>query len=134
MTAGPLRDTRVLIVEDNFVVADALRYLIDGYGGFVSTIVPTLEQAFAVLVAARVDIAVLDVNLNGTSVVPFAEHLHAEGVPYIFLTGYGDEELLPEHLRVHPRFGKPVDAEPFVRTLRELAAGHGSDAGGPRRS
>jgi predicted dehydrogenase len=36
--------------------------------------------------------------------------------------------------RVHPRFGKPVDAEPFVRTLRELAAGHGSDAGGPRRS
>jgi DNA-binding response OmpR family regulator len=79
--------------EDNFVVADALRYLIDGYGGFVSTIVPTLEQAFAVLVAARVDIAVLDVNLNGTSVVPFAEHLHAEGVPYIFLTGYGDEEL-----------------------------------------
>jgi hypothetical protein len=46
----------------------------------------------------------------------------------------GDEELLPEHLRIHPRFGKPVDAEPFVRTLRELAAGHGSDAGGPRRS
>jgi DNA-binding response OmpR family regulator len=124
MTADSLGDTRVLIVEDNFVVADALRYLIDSYGGFVSTIVATLDRAFAALPAARVDIAVLDVNLNGTSVVPFAEHLHAMGVPCIFLTGYGDEELLPEHLRVHPRFGKPVDAEPFVSTLRELAARH----------
>jgi DNA-binding response OmpR family regulator len=122
MTAGSLEHARVLIVEDNFVVADALRFLIDGYGGFVSTIVPTLEGAFAAFAADPVDIAVLDVNLNGTSVVPFAEHLHAEGVPFVFLTGYGDEELLPEHLRIHPRFDKPVEAEPFVHTLRERAA------------
>jgi DNA-binding NarL/FixJ family response regulator len=122
MTASP-RNARVLIVEDSFVVADALRYLVDGYGDFVSTIVPTLERAFAALAADLVDIAVLDVNLNGTSVLPFAEHLHATGVPFVFLTGYGDEQVLPEHLRAHLRFDKPVDAEPFVRALRELTAG-----------
>jgi CheY-like chemotaxis protein len=125
MTADSPGDIRVLIVEDNFVVADALRFLIDSYGGFVSTIVATLDRAFAAARAGRFDVAILDVNLNGTSVIPFAEHLHAEGVPCVFLTGYGDEEVLPEHLRAHPRFGKPVDAEPFVGTLRELAARHG---------
>jgi two-component SAPR family response regulator len=134
MKGRSIADTRVLIVEDNFVVADALRYLIDGYSGLVSSIAPTLDRAFAALAAHRVDIAVLDVNLNGASVIPFAEHLHAQGVPFVFLTGYGDEHLLPEHLRGHPRFDKPVDAEPFVRTLRELAPGHVSEESGPRRS
>jgi DNA-binding NarL/FixJ family response regulator len=126
MSTESLADIRVLIVEDNFVVADALRFLIDSYDNFVSTIVATLDGAFAALSAARVDVAVLDVNLNGTSVVPFAEHLHATGIPCIFLTGYGDDELLPEPLRVHPRFGKPVDTDPFIDTLRALAARRGT--------
>jgi two-component SAPR family response regulator len=120
MSALSLRGTSVLIVEDNFVVADALRYLIDGYEGSVSTIVPTLERAFEALATAPVDIAVLDINLNGTSVVPLAEHLRAQGIPFVFLTGYGDEEILPPHLRDHPRFDKPVEAERLVRTMLDL--------------
>ena len=134
MTGDAAETVRVLIVEDNFVVADALRYLIDGYGGFAPTLVPTLERAFAVLGAGAVDVAVLDVNLNGDSVVPFAEHLHAADVPFVFLTGYGDEELLPEPLRSYPRFGKPVDAEPFIRTLRAMAALPRARGEGVRRS
>ena len=105
-----LKGTRVLIVEDNYVVADALEYLIDGYEGSVVAIVPTVERAIEVLTASEVDIAVLDINLHGTSVVPVAEHLRAHGVPFVFLTGYGDGELLPPHLRDRPRLDKPVDA------------------------
>jgi DNA-binding response OmpR family regulator len=122
MTAGSQGDTRVLIVEDSFVVADTLRYLIDGSGGFVSVIVPTIEKAFEALAADAFDIAVLDVNLGGTSIVPFAQHLHARGVPFVFLTGYGDDKMLPEPLRIHPLFTKPVETEPLVRTLRALTA------------
>jgi two-component SAPR family response regulator len=121
MSTLSLQGTRVLIVEDNFVVANALKYLIDGYGGSVSAMVPTLERAYEALAAARVDIAVLDINLNGTSVVPLAEHLRAKGVPFVFLTGYGDEALLPEHLRGEPRFDKPVEAERLVRAMLSLA-------------
>jgi DNA-binding NtrC family response regulator len=131
---NPGAPMRVLIVEDNFVVADALRFLIDGHEGLTATIVPSLERAFAAFAAEPADVAVLDVNLNGVSVVPFAEHLHARGVPFVFLTGYGDEHLLAEHLRVHPRFEKPVDAEPFVRTLRDLAARRRSGNGQPTGS
>lgn len=122
MTAPSLNGARILIVEDNFVVADSLRYLLECYHGSVTAIVPTLEQAFAALSAQRIDVAVLDINLKGTSVVPLAEHLHAHGTPFVFLSGYGDDGMLPEHLRTYQRFAKPVDAEPLVRTLQQLAA------------
>jgi hypothetical protein len=49
-----------------------------------------------------------------------AEHLRAHGVPFVFLTGYGDGELLPPHLRDRPRLDKPVDAERLVLAMLEL--------------
>ena len=134
MTSPAIEPIRVLVVEDNFLVADLLRSLIEDYGGFAATVVPTLERAFAVLAAEAVDVAVLDVNLNGASVVPFAEHLHAVGLPFVFLTGYGDKELLPEPLRSYPLFGKPVDADPFIRTLRAVAVRAGGRGPWARRS
>ena len=75
MTALSLHGLRILIVEDNFVVADSLKYLIHGYDGAVTAVAPTLERAFAALAVGTVDVAILDINLRGTSVVPFAEHL-----------------------------------------------------------
>lgn len=115
-----LNGMRVLIVEDNYVVADALRYLIDGYGGSVTAIVPSVERAMEALSAGGVDIAVLDIDLHGVSVVPLAEHLRTQGMPFVFLTGYGDAEILPEHLRGQPRFDKPVQAERLVQALLDL--------------
>ena len=120
MSTLSLDGARILIVEDNFVVADALRYLIDGYGGSVSAIVPSVQRAHEALDAGGVDVAVLDINLNGASVVPLADHLLERGIPFVFLSGYGGEELLPEHLRSHPRFDKPVEAERLVRALLQL--------------
>jgi len=110
MKSQPLAGTSVLIGEDTFVVADALRYLIDGYGSSVSAIVPSLPRAFEALAAGPVDIAMLDINLNGTSVVPLAEHLRILAIPFVFLSGYSEEELLPEHLRAHPRLDMPMEA------------------------
>ena len=122
MSALSLRGLRILVVEDNFVLADALRYLLAGYEGVVTAIAPSVERAVAAVEAEEVDVAVLDINLNGASVVPFAEHLSRAGIPFVFVTGYGDDpELLPEHLRGLPRLEKPVEAERLVNLLLELA-------------
>ena len=59
-------------------------------------------------------------QFHGRSVIPFADHLLAAAVPFVFVSGYGDEDLLPEHLRDHPRFDKPVEAERLVGCLVEL--------------
>ena len=120
MTRLSLKGTRVLIVEDNYVVADALKYLIDGYEGSVVAIVPTVERAIAALAEGGVDIAVLDINLHGASVVPVAQHLQAQRIPFVFLTGYGDGDILPVQLRDQPRLDKPVDAERLVRAMLDL--------------
>lgn len=115
-----LAQARILIVEDNYVVADALEFLLNAYGGSVSAAAPNLKRAFVAVQEHPVDIAVLDIDLNGTSVVPFAEHLASKGIPFVFLTGYGDEQLLPEALRARPRFDKPVRDEHLVRKMMEL--------------
>jgi YesN/AraC family two-component response regulator len=117
-----LRGMRVLIVEDTFVVADGLKFLIESYQGSVVAMAPNLERAFEELAAVDVDVAVLDINLNGTSVVPLAEHLQAHGIQFLFLSGYGDPELLPEHMRGCPRLDKPVDAQRLLQALSELVA------------
>ena len=123
MTPLSLRGLRILVVEDNFVLADALRYLLVGYEATVTALAPTVERAFAALDAQAIDVAILDVNLAGASVVPFAEHLRATGTPFVFVTGYGDDpDLLPAHLRTQPRLDKPVDSDPLVRTLLAVTA------------
>src|SRR5262245_61024707 len=77
---------------------------------------PVRNLAAAVETAEReqVDLALLDVNLDGELVYPLAEVLQAKGVPFVFLTGY-DEEILPLPWRDRPRLAKPVNP----RTLRE---------------
>jgi CheY-like chemotaxis protein len=125
-----LAGAQILIVEDNYVVADALRFLLSSYGGSVTATVPNLEQAFRTLEDHRVDIAVLDIDLSGSSVVPLAEHLASRGIPFVFLTGYGDEHLLPQSLRDRSRFDKPVRDDELVRTMMGLL-GIVSDADDP---
>jgi CheY-like chemotaxis protein len=120
VTGLSLNGARVLIVEDNYVVASALRYLLESYGGAVSAVVPSVARAREALADGGVDIAVLDINLHGASVVPLAQHLREQGVPFVFLTGYADGELLPEDLRQHPRFGKPVEAERLIGAMLAL--------------
>ncbi len=63
--------------------------------------------------------AVLDVNLRGESVVPLADALARRGVPFLFMTGYGDTDGLGSHARV-PVLAKPFDPLELVVVLARL--------------
>jgi CheY-like chemotaxis protein len=111
-----LEGLRVLLVEDEFFVAVHLEETLGSFG--CATIGPytTLELATQASRRERLDLAVLDINLNGRTSYPLADELGARGVPYLFLTGYAGADL-PEGYRGVPRLQKPVDCAELRRTI-----------------
>ena len=117
-----LSDRRVLIVEDESLVAMLLETILEDMGctpvGPASTVDEGLEMATG---AESLDAALLDVNVSGRLVFPVAEALKARGVPFVFSTGYG-EGGLPEEWRGQATIQKPF-TEAAVRDALMKAMG-----------
>jgi hypothetical protein len=97
---------------------------VTAYDGVVAAMVPDIERALAASADGRVDVAILDIDLRGTSVDPLARHLQERGIAFVFLSGFGDDTLLPEDLRSRPRLDKPVEPECLIEAmLRVLGRG-----------
>jgi DNA-binding response OmpR family regulator len=96
----------VLIVEDAMLLALELESGLTEAGAQVVGIAPNLEEGHKML-GLPFDVAVLDANLNGDSVIPVAEALRERGTPFIFATGYGDAGPAPEG------FDAPVVRKPY---------------------
>jgi len=116
-----LRGRRVMIVEDEMLVAMELESLLAEQGCAVVGPAPTADRALALLDEGLPDAAILDVNLNGHTAVPVAAVLRAQGVPFLLATGYS-HSLQPE-LKDAPRVDKPVNHEQLVRALARLLGG-----------
>ncbi|WP_179187937.1 response regulator [Sphingomonas sp. IBVSS2] len=84
-----LRGLRVLVVEDEPVVAMYLEDLLEALG--CETIGPAsrLADGLALAEGGGFDVAILDINLSGERSTPIAEALRARGVPFAFASGYG---------------------------------------------
>jgi CheY-like chemotaxis protein len=86
--AQPLYGRRILIVEDEYLIAMQVKRWLLAAGAEVVGPVSSVEQALDLIEGDRLDAAVLDVNLgNGGTVYPVADKLSALGVPYLFATG-----------------------------------------------
>jgi DNA-binding response OmpR family regulator len=115
----PLQGVSVLIVEDDFYLADDASVALRGAGADV--LGPYSEGAEAVAAAeqGRPSCALLDVNLgHGPDFAP-ARALAARGVPVIFLTGY-DTGVIPQDLRARPCLQKPISEARLVGAVREV--------------
>ncbi|AMN45327.1 two-component response regulator [Rhodoplanes sp. Z2-YC6860] len=99
---------RILVVEDEALVAIAIREALEEQGYSVIGPCNRVTDAMVALRHNRVDAAVLDVNLGDVSVYPLADTLAAESIPFIFVTGYGSEELDRRFLTV-PILQKPIE-------------------------
>jgi len=116
---------RVLIVEDEIVVALFLEDLLAEFGYEVAGIVSHLDDAMGR--PNDYDIAVLDVHLNGRNVFDFADRLAARGTPFVFATGYGARGIPDRHC-ARPVLQKPFRPDELKRALKEVVA----EAGGRR--
>jgi DNA-binding response OmpR family regulator len=105
-----LAGLRILLVEDNYLVAEHLRGMLSDHGCEVVGPVPRVALGLDLLRDDdRLDGAVLDINLNGEYCFPLARALETLSVPFLFLTGYDDPAVIPSEFRNVPFLGKPVD-------------------------
>lgn len=103
-----LEGLRVLVVEDEAMVAMMIEDILIDLGCVVVGPVAGVSAALRLLEAEPVDAAVLDVNLSGEKVFPVADRLAARGVPFLFSTGYGASGLEARHL------DRPVLQKPYA--------------------
>lgn len=76
-------------------------------------------QALAIVEAEKIDLAVLDVNLNGKKSFPVADALIARGVPFVFSTGYNNDGI-PDTYKAHPMMQKPYGQVNLSAALESL--------------
>ncbi len=113
----PLQGLRMLVVEDEALVAMLVEDILAELGCVVVDVAGTLETGLAAAKASAssIDGAILDINLGGAKVFPIADLLQARGVKFVFATGYGVAGIEPRYA------SSPVLAKPFQReALEEL--------------
>jgi CheY-like chemotaxis protein len=110
------RPKRVLIVEDDVMIRMLIEDMLGDLGYEVAAQAAKVEDALAAVGSVEIDVAILDINLNGKTTGPVAEVLAAQGTPFVFATGYG-EYALPEEFRNRPMLKKPFQIDGLKRLL-----------------
>lgn len=120
MSTQSLQNCAILIVEDEYLLADDLATELRDHGATVVGPAATIEQALALLAEnPPLDGAVLDVNLRGQPIFPVADELAGRGVPFVFATGY-DSAAIPERFGGTPRCEKPLRLTDLVKALARV--------------
>jgi DNA-binding NtrC family response regulator len=105
-----------MIVEDEYLIRLMLEDLVAELGYTVGAVAANLTEGKAAAEQAEIDLAILDVNIEGKQVFPVAEILKGRGIPFIFITGYGVRGL-PENYRQTPTLQKPFQMEDLKAML-----------------
>ena len=113
------RDKRILIVEDEPILAIALQDILEGLGYEVVGPAFRVAQALALAGEAGLDAAILDVNMGDGDSYGIADRLAARGILYLFATGYGREGLEPGH-EAAPVLAKPYREKEVEQALAKL--------------
>src|SRR5450755_1510642 len=110
--------TRVLLVEDDVLVALDIAQQIADAGFEVVGPATSVAKAVALIAERGCDVAVLDVNLGHETAEPIAERLRARGTPFVVLTGYSIEQL-PSGFHGAPVLSKPIFPAVLLAALQQ---------------
>jgi DNA-binding response OmpR family regulator len=116
-----LTGRRVLIVEDTFVIATELEHALRKFGCEVIGPCATVETGASGARTEPIDLALLDLNLDGELVYPVAHELLLRGIPFVFLTGYGGESI-DELFRGAPCLTKPFGLSELKQVMCAVLA------------
>jgi DNA-binding response OmpR family regulator len=107
---------RILIVEDEPLIAMMIEDFLDILDKQVAGVADSVSTALPLVAAGGIDAAIVDVNLtNGEKCWPVADALAAAGIPFIVATGGGDDMIVDGHKH------RPILAKPFTMDSIEQA-------------
>lgn len=116
-----LRNGLALVIEDNFMIAEGMRTELRDAGFVNVERLSNADRALAFLESDTPVLALLDVNLgHGETSERVASALLLRNVPILFVTGYGEQNALPAHLRSIPVLTKPVSAQDLLAGVNAL--------------
>jgi DNA-binding response OmpR family regulator len=110
---------RILIVEDEALIAELLAMYVEELGHEVVGPAATIDQALSILTNDRPQLAILDCALGHQESTPVAEYLAKENLPFAFATGRG-ADALPAAFKTRPMIAKPYIFEDVERVLTQL--------------
>jgi CheY-like chemotaxis protein len=119
----PFTGRRLLIVEDELLIALELQSIVEQLGGTVVGPAGSVEGALQLLSETTPNAALLDANLRGDRVTPVAQACRDRSIPFALVTGYGRLELEEPVLQVAPRVRKPFDSRAIRNVLAILLEG-----------
>jgi DNA-binding response OmpR family regulator len=123
MTIDSLSGCRVLVVEDDMLIAMLIEETLQDLGCIVVGPAGKLSVALQLASEEALDVAILDVNIRGGHVYPVADQLIARGIPFVLASGYGDWAL-PTSLRNQPRLTKPFAGQDLAERVKLLCSTH----------
>ena len=118
MKVSRLAGKRVLVVEDEYLVALEVESVLLDAGCIVVGPFASVEEGLAAAEVEDVDIALLDVNVAGEMVFPVAYLLERAGTPFLFVTGYG-EAILPRDRPTWEACSKPFHPDELTKRLTQ---------------
>jgi CheY-like chemotaxis protein len=119
MTDSSKAQPRILVVEDEYLIRMLLEDMLADLGYDVAAAVGSITEARDLATEGDFNAAVLDVNLAGQEIYPVADILAKRGLPFVFVTGYG-EDSLTEPYRDRPALQKPFQVEQLKTALAGL--------------
>lgn len=116
----PLAGRRVMLVEDDYYLAQDAREWLEQAGAEVIGPFASADEACRQLGSTPIDAAVIDINLGEGPTYRVAGELSDQSVPFLFATGY-DPSVIPPHLSDRPRLEKPFRGHQLVKAVQTLA-------------
>ncbi|MXQ12364.1 response regulator [Microvirga makkahensis] len=110
------RKRHILVVEDEAMISMLLEDMVLDCGAEIVGPVAKFADALELAHKAEFEVAVLDLNLNGTLSYPIAEVIRERGIPVIFATGYGTDGLL-DRFSDCPTLQKPFSQQDFAEAV-----------------
>ncbi|TPL43077.1 response regulator [Mesorhizobium sp. B2-4-6] len=118
---------RILVLEDEFLIAMDVEQLCRDHGAADVTIVRELGEIDGRALPARFDVAVVDLMLGGVSTLDFAARLRSEGVPFVFASGYSDSDEIKDSFPDIRLIAKPYSGDDLIEAVA-MACGRAAPA------